>query len=128
MRRKCPKTAKHRAEATWCFHVHTTGCVMEELYSIGLWPIPDTNTQMTIQEVSDRLSRFEDHTFTEGYDSDEEWCDEWKFDFKQVLLDAVKKTSVRGGLCMNCVKKGKIMVADGNCRAKSLETCKGIFE
>ena len=90
----------------------------------GLYPTPRPK-----RPISDRLSKFEDNSVSETEDySGEHWCDVFHTDFEQPLQQAIKKASERGGLCMNCVKKGKIMVADGNCRARSLEFCKGIFK
>ena len=128
MRTECIKTADHRANGTSCFHLARSGCFVQELYAIGLWPIPNTQTQTSIQAISDRLSKFEDNSVseTDGFNS-EAWCDPLNIDFEQLLRQAIKKTAERGGLCMNCVKKGKIGIAEGNCRARSLEFCKRIF-
>ena len=129
MKKKCPKASDHRAESTLCFHVAKTGCFIHELYRIDLWPIPDTKTQTSIQELSDSLEKFDDNSLHEIPHYGEERCEPYPVvDFEKLLLQATDKISERGGLCMNCVKKGKIMVADGNCRARSLESCKGIFE
>ena len=130
MKRDCTKTAKHQEDGTSCFHLAKTGCCIQELYWIDLWPIPNTKSQRSVQGISDRLLSFEDRSVSESdHCDDEEYCDlDLSLNFKKMLLRATEKISERGGLCMNCVKKGKIMVADGNCRAKSLESCKGIFE
>ncbi|KAK0515883.1 hypothetical protein JMJ35_001917 [Cladonia borealis] len=129
VKKKCPKALSHRANSTLCFNVAKTGCFIHELYRVDLWPIPNTNTQITIQEISDRLWQFNNTALCGPYDFDEEQCEPYPhIDFEKLLIQFRDKILAHGGLCMNCVKKGKIMVADGNCRAKSLESCKGIFE
>ena len=42
------------------------------------------------------------------------YCQSGKFDLKKLLDDASEKASKDGpGLCLNCVKKGKVMIDKG---------------
>lgn len=92
---------------------------------MGLWPIIDTDTGKTIEGISNCLLGFENYPASVTYNNGAS-CDVARIDFKHLLLQATEMTSKRNrGLCLNCVKKGKIMSADGNCRAASLELCKG---
>ena len=90
---------------------------------MGLWPIVNTSTGQTIEGISNCLLGFEDYPARGAYNNGA-YCDAAGIDFKHLLLEATEKISKRGsGLCLNCVKKGKVMSADGNCRAASLELC-----
>ena len=124
MKSKCRLTARHQANGSKCSRLAKSGFFIEQLDYIGLWPIPYTNTQKSIQEVSSRLLKFENYS---SQDTSEygQLCDDTTTDFKHRLLQATEVTSKRSrGLCLNCVKNGKIMIAEGNCRATSLELCK----
>lgn len=123
-RSKCPVTAKHRNSGSVCFWLAKSGFFVEELDRIGLWPIPYTNKQKSIQEISSSLLGFENYSVQDTYEH-KAYCDSAKVNFKHSLLQATTATSWRSrGLCLNCVKNGKIMIAEGNCRATSLELCK----
>ena len=131
MNKKCPKTSHdqdedHDDEAI-CFHLAKTGYYIQELHRLGLWPIPKAYTAKSIQNISDRLLELGNYSAVDP-DEDGLWCDEAGIDFEDHLLQVRETSSQRSsGLCLNCVKKGKIMSADGNCRAASLELCKNLF-
>ena len=123
----CPKSSRHQNMATICFRLAKSGFFVEELCRIGLWPIPYTNTQKSIQDVSSCLLDFENYSVSDVYEKGG-YCDAANIDFKHDLVQAIERSMKRSrGLCLNCVKKGRIMIADGNCRATSLELCAGIF-
>ena len=123
----CPDKDYHHSSGKICFRVSKSGFYIQELYRIGLWPIPDTSTQKSIEEISNCLLGFENDTFIHRSKIGP-MCDVANIDFKDLLLQATERTMKRSrGLCLNCVKKGRIMIADGNCRATSLELCAGIF-
>ena len=116
----------HRSNENMCFQVAKTGFYVQELYRVGIWPINKTNTRLSIQEILNRLEGFQDYYYV----TDSRYtrsCDTAKVNFKQRLEDARGRMILGSGLCLNCVKKGKIMSADGNCRAASLELCKNLF-
>ena len=110
-----------------CLQTAKAGFYVQELYRIGLWPINNTNTQMSIQEISNRLRGFQDYYITDPYNTG---ClvDFADINFKPRLVEATRRMISASGLCLNCVKKGKIMSADGNCREASLELCKNLFQ
>ena len=122
----CPEASVHQSKRQVCFQTAKAGFYVQELYRIGLWPINNTNTQMSIQEISHRLRGFQDYDITHPWITG---CpsDFAKIDFKQRLVDATGRMISGSGLCLNCVKKAKTMSADGNCRAASLELCKNLF-
>ena len=120
----CPDESSHLERGTVCFRLAKSGFYIHELYRIGLWPIPNSNTQKSIKKTSNCLLSFENYTASQPSNFGRR-CDIAMIDFKHHLLQATEMTSKRNrGLCLNCVKKGKIMVAEGNCRATSLELCK----
>ena len=122
MGRLCPKFLVHEKSGTACFRDMKRGFSVRELHRIGLWPIPYISTQKSIQEISNCLLKFNDYSINDPDKSGGLSCD---LDFKHHLLQATEKASKRSrGLCLNCVKNGKIMIAEGNCRATSLELCK----
>ena len=126
MEMACPKASDHQRRQSMCFHVAKSGFYVQELYRIGLWPIKNTDTQMSIRDISNRLRCFQDYYITDPSDVGHR-CDLANIDFKQRLVDATGRMISDSGLCLHCVKKGKIMKADGNCRAASVELCKGFL-
>ena len=131
MNRKCPKTShdqdEHHDDTAICFHLAKTGYYIQELHRIGLWPIPNLDTAKSIQDVSDRLLKICNYSAVDLCEAGM-CCDEANIDFEEHLLQVTETISkCNTGLCLNCVKKGKIMSADGNCRAASLELCKNLF-
>ena len=122
MKTACSKASAHPSQRETCFQTAKAGFYVQELYRIGLWPINNRNTQMSIQEISNRLQGFRDYYITQSWP-----CVSPIINFKQGLVDATGRMISGSGLCLNCVKKGKIMIADGNCRAVSLELCKNLF-
>lgn len=129
MNTACPKEFDHVQKQKSCFHTAKSGFYVQELYRIGLWPISDTKIQMamSIQTISNRLRGLRDYYMTDAWTMGRQ-CDLAKINFKQRLEDAMERTTPDSGLCLNCVKKGKIMSADGNCRAASLELCTNLFQ
>ena len=124
MKIKCPNTKKHEKSETICFWLAKSGFFIKELDRIGLWPIPYTNTRKSIQEISSCLRGFENYSVHDPFEHDH-YCDTADINLKDLLIQAIETTSKRSrGLCLNCVKNGKIMIAEGNCRATSLELCK----
>ena len=121
----CPNESDHLRKQKICFHTAKSGFYVQELYRIGLWPISDIKIQMamSIQDISNRLRGFQDYYITDTWTTGRQ-CDLAKINYKESLEDAVGRMTPDSGLCLNCVKKGKIMSADGNCRAASLESCK----
>ena len=126
MKKACPNASAHLRKRSMCFHAAKTGFYVHQLYRVGLWPIDYTTAQLSIQEISNRLEGFQDY-YLEGPEIGGRPCDLANIDFTQHLKDARAKMIPSSGLCLNCVKKGKIRRADGNCRAASLELCKNLF-
>ena len=131
MNRKCAKTSHDQNEdhgdGAICFHLAKTGYYIHELHRIGLWPIPASYSAKSIQDISDRLLKICNYSAVDPYEYGL-CCDRANIDFEELLLELRETISKRNtGLCLNCVKKGKIMSADGNCRAASLELCKNLF-
>lgn len=132
MKKRCPKTSQHQYDdddddndGSLCFHLAKTGFYIQELNRIGLWPMPNTTTPKSIQDISDRFLRFSNYPARDTWE-DGMLCDTARIDFEEHVLWVTKQVS-ESGPCLNCVKKGKIMSADGNCRAASLELCKNLF-
>ena len=125
MRTACPYESDHLRKEKMCFHNAKSGFYIQQLYRIGLWPISDIKIQMamSIQDISKRLRGFQDYYLTDDWATGRQ-CKLANINYKASLEDAVERMTPFSGLCLNCVKKGKIMSADGNCRAASLESCK----
>ena len=129
MQRRCTKNLQHRFEddddGSICFHLAKTGFYIQELDRIGLWPIPNATTPKSIQQISSGLLRFANYPVSDVWEDDMQ-CDGARIDFERCLRQ-VRRSVATNGLCLNCVKKGKIMIADGNCQAASLDKCKNLF-
>ena len=128
MQTTCMKTTEHNDDdGTICYHLAKTGYYIQELKRIDLWPILYATTAKSVQEVSDCLQKYSNYPIRDTRENGMV-CDRANLNFEKHLLQVREMSSKRSsGLCLNCVKKGKIMSADGNCRAASLELCKNLF-
>ena len=124
---ECYEADAHRGDRSTCSLVAKTGYFVRELDFLGIWPIIKAVRTMSLQEISTQLKKFQnDHAnVTINYDVA---CENFKINCKKLLRRADENTlKSYYGLCLNCVKKGNIMTADGNCKATSLELCKNLF-
>ena len=126
----CPAKLQHEARTTSCEHLSKIGHYFKWLYGSGLWPLSKMQT-LSITKVSDRLSKFE------NYDRDPAevyWlegihyigCQTPQTDLKDVLEGHAKKAvETQQGLCLACVKRGRVAEEEGNCRAEDEALCVG---
>ena len=100
---------------------------MQELRRLGLYPLSTFTNQKSIEQISNKISEFEDITITgsQRYKT----CNSGEVDIKKLLEDALRTSSESlQGLCLNCVKKGKVTTRDGNCQASSLASCDNLLQ
>ena len=105
-----------------CSHLAQTGHYVEELLRLELWPISNIATKKTIAMVLKQIEQFEDYAYIGGKSCS---CGGGSFNAKKLLQELSNKHSNQlRGLCLHCVKKGKITRIEGSCMESSLLKCK----
>lgn len=130
----CPKQQRHDSHFSPCEYLLKSGHYLKELSSLDLWPISKIIHQTDLAAVSSQLLRFKNHLLDEWgptnangelfkgrtWVSASTYCQSPKKDLKSMLQKAADATSTKQrGLCLKCVKEGKVTRDDGNCRAET---------
>ena len=105
-----------------CGVLIVTGMYFQELSHLGLWPMAtlERPNAGSFSVLKDRISEFEIYRIRGSNNS----CAIPHVDLKRALQTAADKLfRNQKGLCLRCVKEGKMMVSDGNCGAESYESC-----
>ncbi len=118
---ECRNQDYHHRKATLCTNLAETGHSFKELRRLRIWPMFKLVNGATIEFVSIQVCGFVDFKVSNCPSN-------FKVDCKERLQKAVEEAS-KGqlGLCLNCVKKGKIKTLEGNCQAESLELCMSLL-
>ncbi len=128
----CPRQQQHDSSNTVCEYIVRTGHYLKQLSLLGLWPISKVMPHMSVSTISSRLLHFKNHavddmecTFTGGMKIRQgdfmittTDCRSVKTDLKSLLQNAANAASIQQqGLCIKCIRGGKVTKKDGNCRA-----------
>lgn len=91
-------------------HLVSAGHFFHELYRINIWPI-STRESINLDYIQRTIAGFNDPENTS---------------FKEKLVTAIARAvDAQKGLCLSCVRKGKISSNQGNCHARLGYLCTG---
>ncbi|KAK3178658.1 hypothetical protein OEA41_000795 [Lepraria neglecta] len=137
---KCP-------EMSSCRLLTVAGYYLSELIRLGLWPLSRIVEQTSINTIASQIEHFENFDETSHEDEEDGWggrtssggkknrrgkkfevwqesCSVPEIDCKKLLQDAASVASkALQGLCLNCIKEGKVTTEEGNCQARSQWDC-----
>ena len=123
LKKDCSFKKNHESNRQPCELLSKAGHFFQELVRLGLWPLSRIIHQTNLSTISSQLLHFKNYYADErsgqrnsGYYEDS-YCICDRIDFKSKLENAVNDASVlQQGLCLCCVKQGKITGDEGNCR------------
>ena len=146
--KKCPKMSSHRSDRQACGLLTVAGHYLSELIRLGLWPLSRIVEQTNIDTFASQIQHFENFDETSHEDEeDDDWrgqtsfggkknkgrkkydvwqesCSVPEIDCKKLLQDAARVVSkAQQGLCLSCIKEGKVTTEEGNCQARSQWDC-----
>lgn len=128
LQHNCPAKDQHETHTQSCEHLSAIGHSLQQLFNIGLWPTSNID-QMSTSIVSSKIDEFRNYERSpaaEYYLEGEHYigCDSLRMDIKQRLLEATKEALEKTkGLCLSCVKRGKVTSEEGNCHAEEEILC-----
>jgi hypothetical protein len=138
----CPAKNQHRPHRQPCYHLSKIGHYFHELSRLGLWPLSGVLYRNNFQTISRKLLEFENYipdevinqqtldpqtlyqypvtyTYPGQYDNCCFDASASQIDLRQSLIQAAEDaTAAQKGLCLQCVKNGKVSVYEGNCQAQ----------
>ena len=144
---KCPEMSSHRSDRQACRLLTVAGHYLSELIRLGLWPLSRIVEQTNINTIASQIQQFENFDETFHEDEEDGWggrtssgskknrrgkeyelwqrsCSVPEIDCKKLLQDAASVASkAQQGLCLNCIKEGKVTTEEGNCQARSQWDC-----
>lgn len=124
----CPKQQQHDVNHTPYEYLLRTDHYLKQLSGLGLWPISRMFHQTNLSDISSQLLEFRNYAVDDvnrntvfrssschHFVTD---CQSMQTDFRNILQTAANAVSTQQqGLCLKCIKSGKITKEDGNCRA-----------
>ncbi|KAL2037384.1 hypothetical protein N7G274_009869 [Stereocaulon virgatum] len=123
---QCPSHSLHGTINAACGHLMKSGHYIQELHRLQLWPMPDSDSTKSLRDIYDRFYGLQRCPIVNPWCHNSQW-DVAKIDCTQLLMTAGHEILAKPvGLCLNCVRDGRIMRQDGNCQKQSLELCKDI--
>lgn len=140
----CPEMSLHRSRRQACGLLTVVGHYLSELVRLGLWPLSRIVEQTNINIIASQIQHFEN--FDEISHEDDwggrtqlrpqkyhvgkkqivwqERCRVPEIDCKKLLQDAIRVASKdQQGLCLNCIKNGRVTTEEGNCQARCQWDC-----
>ena len=87
------------------------GHFFTELYWIDLWPISDQVNEINLDYIQSEIANFDEYKDTSFK--------------KSLVIEISKAIDAQKGLCLSCVRLGKISSHQGNCQARLRYLCKG---
>ena len=146
--KKCPEMSSHRSDRQACGLLTVAGHYLSELIRLGLWPLSRIVEQTNINTIASQIQHFENFDETSREDEEDDWggrilskgkknrvgrrsteiwpesCSVPEIDCKKLLQDAARVVSkAQQGLCLSCIKEGKVTTEEGNCQARSQWDC-----
>ena len=146
--KKCPMMSSHRSGRQACGMLTVAGHYLSELLRLGLWPLSRNVEQTNINTIASQIQHFENFDETSHEDEEDGWggqtssrgkrnkggsrydvwqgsCSVPEIDCKELLQDAARVASkAQQGLCLSCIKEGKVTTEEGNCQARSQWDCR----
>ena len=87
------------------------GYVFQELYRLSIWPISTRLNTINLDYIQTAIAGFHEQKDTS---------------FKDKLVSWISRAvSAQKGLCLSCVRKGKVSMHQGNCQARLRYLCTG---
>ncbi|KAL6715638.1 hypothetical protein ACLMJK_006599 [Lecanora helva] len=121
VRTKCHYSEEHSNKEA-CFHLAETGHFFQELLRCKLWPFFGDWTDRHLEQTATNLGTFKE--YLGDFNSGTYYCTSSKRNFlPQMKPIAEQARKEKLGLCLNCIKQGKITTKDGNCSASRIEEC-----
>lgn len=113
----CPQAEDHEYNHQYCYILSQAGHYFKQLRDLGIWPISKRIYQTSPSIIPAELANFQNY-FEDEYGSFE--CGGGLIDLKQQFMKAVETATLeQRGLCLKCVKQGKVTKDEGNCWAKT---------
>lgn len=131
LRHMCKSAADHEERLRPCEHLSRTGHFFQELQRLRLWPICRMLQITNLSTILNQLNDFRPYYGDKDNDEDIERCRQHRIhsscsspalNFKNTLETSVQDLPDLLGLCLACVKHGKITEQEKNCNASSLHS------
>lgn len=126
----CPRKSTHECKGQTCDVLAEAGHNLSELVRLGLWPmsrvLPHTNLSRILSQVSHINAYYMADSYQgfSGMDHHKNGCPRIDLAFKSILDklmdDAIE---LHQGMCLRCVKQGKVTKEEGNCHAARVDLC-----
>lgn len=101
----CTRRSTPNSDAT------KAGYVFQELYRLRIWPISTRLNTINLEYIQTEITLF---------------CEQEDTSFKDKLVCAIARAvDAQKGLCLCCVRKGKVSLHQGNCHARLRYLCTG---
>lgn len=119
----CQNKVYHESNGQPCFKLAEAGHCLSELIRLGLWPMSRSLPNANLDDVPQVASDFKN--YSRSLYRYAPTCALDNTDFKAMLGQMVADaTEVLQGLCLKCVKQGKVTEEEGNCHAADVHLCK----
>ncbi len=125
----CPHSGNHKVNGTICNNLAEAGHCVSELVRLGLWPMSKFSPQTNLLTISSQVLNFNNYNKDDpnsifrsnGYYTK---CPGGKTDFRSALGQLVRDVVLgQQGMCLRCVKQGKVTEEEGNCHAAHVHLC-----
>jgi len=124
----CALKAQHDEYHGECSHLARVGHYFQEISRASFWPTSMISQDgWCIKTVGAKVAMLDTY-----YQDDEDGiikppsCGDAAIDFDDALMEAVEKAGKnQKGLCLVCVKNGRVTKQDGNCYARESDLCTG---
>ena len=126
LQKECPAKRYHEDNNQACELLSKAGHFFQELVRLGVWPLSRIVHQTNLSTMSNQLLHFRNYISdmpgtSDDKDTDTNFshrrCRNNRIDFKSKLEVAVEDAfQLQEGLCLRCVKQGKVTRDEGNCR------------
>lgn len=119
----CPNKVIHESNGQPCFKLAEAGHCLSELIRLGLWPMSSSLPNANLDDLSQLAFDFKNYARSHYRYSPA--CATDNTDFRAMLSQMVADaTEVLQGLCLKCVKQGKVTEEEGNRDAADVHLCK----
>lgn len=89
-------------------HVREAGYCFQRLFFLDIWPISTRLKTLNLDVIQRAIAEFEEPEFKE-----------------KLITEIVRAVERQKGLCLCCVRKGKMSSREGNCHARLRHLCTG---
>ena len=92
-------------------HLIKAGHFFAQLYQLYIWPISNQVDVINLDYIKSGITKFDEHKNTSFK--------------KSLVIEISKAIDAQKGLCLSCVRLGKVSSHQGNCHARLRYLCKG---